>query len=185
MLDRLLFLFFDVIDELILIEGKLLDCCLSKLACLANVNTALVILHLLLRFKSLLAFNSSTFKLILVLHSNIVKVHCFSCRKSRIPNFTGLHQPFYPTLIPEVGATHVLNRILSFRLWAVNIWVSKAHKENILRKTCRVFLGRTFRKSGYGQRKIELLMVCFNLGGTFFILQIQQSKLLVFRHGDF
>jgi hypothetical protein len=53
---------------LVLVEGKLLKSRLTELAALADVDAALVILHLLLCFKSLLAFNCRTFKFVLVVH---------------------------------------------------------------------------------------------------------------------
>jgi len=82
MFSRLHLKFFDVVDELVLVEGKLLDRGFPKLAALADMNAALVILHLLLRFKSLLAFNDRTLKFVLVLHIEIVRMHLFSRNKS-------------------------------------------------------------------------------------------------------
>ena len=41
---------------------------LARLARTANVDAALVILHLLLRFKSLFAFNCRAFELVLVMY---------------------------------------------------------------------------------------------------------------------
>ena len=68
-IDRFLLRFFlvDILDQLILIEGEVLDV-LSRLARTANVDASLVILHLLFRFKSLFAFNCRAFELVLVMY---------------------------------------------------------------------------------------------------------------------
>ena len=58
-----------------LVEVKLLHLDVLALTTAANVDAALVILHLLLRFKSLLAFNGRTFEFVLVLHRNVVRVY--------------------------------------------------------------------------------------------------------------
>ena len=60
-----LFLFF-ITDELVLIEGEVFDTA-GRLRAETNVNTSLVILHLLFGLKSLLAFNSRTLKLVFIL----------------------------------------------------------------------------------------------------------------------
>ncbi len=66
---------------------------------------ALMILHLLFSFKSLLAFYCRTFEFVLVMNINIVLVQLLSRGKSRISNLAGLNEPFYPTFVSKVRAT--------------------------------------------------------------------------------
>ena len=73
----LLFLFF-ITDELVLIEGEVFDTA-GRLRADTDVNTALVILHLLFGLKSLLAFNSRTLKLVFIL-DRFIMIMDISCR---------------------------------------------------------------------------------------------------------
>ncbi len=66
---------------------------------------ALMILHLLFSFKSLLAFYCRTFEFVLVMNIYIVLVELFSGGEGRISNFASLNEPFYPTFVPKVRAT--------------------------------------------------------------------------------
>lgn len=78
--------------------------------------------------------------------------------------------------------SQLLNIILSSRAWAVIIWVIEAHEEHIGRKIAGKLLRRTFGKSCHSQREIEFLILkgCLSLGGTTFVLQIQQTNFLIF-----
>lgn len=75
------------------------------LAASTDVDATLVVLHLLLRFKSLLAFNGRTLEFVLVLHRKIVGVHLLGRFKHREPNLARLYQALDTTLVTEVGAT--------------------------------------------------------------------------------
>jgi len=117
---------------LVLVEGELLNSCLTELAALADVYAALVILHLLLGFKSLLAFNCRALKFVLVVHFQIVCVDCLSRFKSRIPNLASLHKALDTTLVPEVRTAHLLGR--DFQGTALGgrtiiVGVGEAHEE--------------------------------------------------------
>ena len=63
---HLFLLFFFITDELVLIEGEVFDTA-GRLRAETDVNTSLVILHLLFGLKSLLAFNCRTLKLVFIL----------------------------------------------------------------------------------------------------------------------
>ena len=62
----LFLLLFFITDELVLVEGEVFDTA-GRLRTETNVNTTLVILHLLFGLESLLAFNCRTLKLVFIL----------------------------------------------------------------------------------------------------------------------
>ena len=63
-----------------------------------------MILHLLFSFKSLLAFESSTFEFVLLVHKCIVFHHLFGRGESHITDLAGLNQSFDATLVAKVRA---------------------------------------------------------------------------------
>ena len=77
---RLLLLLFFVSDELVLVEGEVFDTA-GRLTPETNMNTSLVILHLLFCFKSLLAFNCGALKFVLILDGYVVGVDLSSRKK--------------------------------------------------------------------------------------------------------
>ena len=95
---------------MVLVEGELINSRLTELAALADVDAALMILHLLLRFKSLLAFNCRALEFVLVVHFYIVCVDRFTRFESTIPDLAGLHKPLNTTLVPEVWTAHLLGK---------------------------------------------------------------------------
>ena len=102
-----------VLHELVLAEGELFNVGPGALLRAAtNVDAALMILHLLLGFKSLLALESRTFKFVLVMNGYIVLVDLLGRGKRRISDSARLHQPFYPTLVPEVRTAQLHLHIL-------------------------------------------------------------------------
>ena len=90
-----------VYHELVLIEGKLFH--LSDFL-LGHVDATLMILKLLLCFKSLLAFCDFALKFILVLYRNIMLECLKGAPKCRISNLRSLYHSLDSTLIAKVRA---------------------------------------------------------------------------------
>lgn len=120
--------------ELICVEGKYLVADLSGVL-LRHMNTALMILKLLFRFKSLLAPRHFALKFILVLHSDIVLVGLHGSLKGGIAYLRCLDHAKDSTLVAEVRAPQLLLarpllRTRSIvRLRTVPYWIHEANKE--------------------------------------------------------
>ena len=150
-----LFLLF--VRELVLVESQLLQVLLPRLAAAADVDAALVVLHLLLRFKSLLAFNRGAFELVAARNGQIVSLDLRRRLECRVPHLGGLHQALDPTLVPEVRAPDflaLLREKAAFRGRAVHVRVREADKEHP-RGKAGPLEGRALAQAAHSGREVE------------------------------
>ena len=83
-----------------------------RVAAPAHVDAALVVLHLLFSFKSLLALDRAAFKLVLVMNGQIVSLDFFGGEEGRVSYFAGLHEAFDAALVPEVRTAELVGLAL-------------------------------------------------------------------------
>lgn len=99
----------------------------------AQVDAALVVLHLLLRFKPLLAFGDRALKFILVLHRGIVRVKLLGRFEDRKADLARLYQPLYPTLVAEVRAAQFQTRLplrgTPLGAWTLTVRICEANEK--------------------------------------------------------
>ena len=101
------------------------------------MDAALVILHLLLSFKSLFAFNSRAFEFVLVMNGYIMLVNFFWRQKHRKSNFRGLYHSLDTAFVSEMRAAESWSIGLirgGSGGWTIRFWVSEAHLEDFLGK---------------------------------------------------
>ena len=131
---RVILVFLLASHQLVCIEGKHLVADVGGIL-LSHMNTALVILKLLLSFKSLLAPRHFALKFILVLHSDIVLMGLHGIFKGRIAYLRCLDHAKDSTLVAEVRAPQLLlarpllGTRLIVRLRTVPYRIHEANKE--------------------------------------------------------
>jgi len=119
-----------------------------------------MILHLLLSFKSLLAFYCSTFEFVLLVDQQIMFMDFLGWWECRISNLACLNQSFDATFVPKVRTAQLKGLA---QLWATSggwtlvIRVREAHKENFMPQNRGNLLWRAKSKLSDSRWKIEFL----------------------------